>query len=480
MGRYVRSLSSRILSSIPAVDEQKVEVLLEQELKKLGRKIVVLDDDPTGVQTVHGVSVYTDWSQETLERGFAEENSIFFILTNSRGFTVAQTMKAHQEIARNIVRAAEKAGQKFILISRGDSTLRGHYPLETEVLRKEIEALGGEAYDGEIIYPFFKEGGRFTMGNIHYVKAMDQLIPAGLTEFARDTSFGYQSSDLTDWCEEKSGGAFKAEEVTAISLEELRQFKLEEIEHKLKAVEGFGKVIVNSVDYVDVKIFMIAFCRAVQQGKNFLFRSAAAVTKVLGGIADKPLLTKAELMDSGCENGGIVLVGSHVKKTTEQLEELRKCRYPLRFFEFNAHLVKEPNGLEREVGRVIALAEEEIRRGISVVIYTSRKTFDLGTTDRDQILTASVKISDAVTSIIGKLALKPSFIIAKGGITSSDVGTKALRVVKATVLGQIKPGVPVWLTGPESKFPQMPYVIFPGNVGESMTLRETVEVLLGE
>ena len=67
----------------------------------------------------------------------------------------------------------------------------------------------------------------------------------------------------------------------------------------------------------------------------------------------------------------------------------------------------------------------------------------------------------------------------KGGITSSDVGTKALAVKKARVLGQIQPGIPVWQTGAESRFPGTPYVIFPGNVGEDGTLKAAAEVLLG-
>ena len=75
------------------------------------------------------------------------------------------------------------------------------------------------------------------------------------------------------------------------------------------------------------------------------------------------------------------------------------------------------------------------------------------------------------------MTVTPAFVIAKGGITSSDVGTKALAVKRANVLGQIRPGIPVWQTGEESKFPQTPYVIFPGNVGENTTLREAVEVL---
>jgi len=126
---------------------------------------------------------------------------------------------------------------------------------------------------------------------------------------------------------------------------------------------------------------------------------------------------------------------------------------------------------------VIHIAEENIRTGKNVVVYTRRERFDLDTDDKDKQLEVSVKISDAVTSIIGKLQVKPSFIIAKGGITSSDVGTKALRVKKALVMGQIKPGIPVWMTGEDSKFPQMPYIIFPGNVGEVDTLKEIVDLL---
>ena len=81
--------------------------------------------------------------------------------------------------------------------------------------------------------------------------------------------------------------------------------------------------------------------------------------------------------------------------------------------------------------------------------------------------------------MIGKLSVRPSFIVAKGGITSSDVGVKALRVRKALVKGQIRPGIPVWQTGEESTFPGLPYVIFPGNVGAEDDLYRIAETLIG-
>lgn len=171
---------------------------------------------------------------------------------------------------------------------------------------------------------------------------------------------------------------------------------------------------------------------------------------------------------------------SELLDITQQMEELRNCIFPISFIEFNQHLVLQKGGLEGEVARVIKLVEERIIEGQTVVVYTRRDRFDLDTDDKDQQLLVSVSISDAVTGIIGKLSIKPNFIIAKGGITSSDVGTKALHVKRALVMGQIRPGIPVWMTGPESKFPNMPYIIFPGNVGETTTLREAVEILMQE
>ena len=90
----------------------------------------------------------------------------------------------------------------------------------------------------------------------------------------------------------------------------------------------------------------------------------------------------------------------------------------------------------------------------------------------------AARVSKAVTSIVSGLSVRPSFILAKGGITSSDIGTKGLGVKKARVLGQIRPGIPVWVTGEESKFPSMAYIIFPGNSGERQTLKEIVAELI--
>lgn len=476
--RDVKPINVGILNKFKIVDEIKINNILKEQLGNLNKKIIVLDDDPTGVQTIHDISVYTDWSIDSIIQGFEEDNSMFFILTNSRGFTVSQTTKAHEEIAKNIVEVSKKTNKDFIIISRSDSTLRGHYPLETTLLKETVENNTYKKFDGEIIMPFFKEGGRFTIDNVHYVREGNELVPAGMTEFANDKSFGYNSSDLCEWCEEKTKGQYKSEDVVSISLEDLRSIRIDKIFEQLMNVKDFNKIVVNSIDYIDIKVFAIALVKAINEGKEFILRSAAAITKVLGGVSDKDLLTKEELVIDDNKNGGIIIVGSYVNKTTKQLEELKNSKYPIKFIEFNPHLVLEDGGLKREVERVVSLAEEEIKNGRTVAVYTNRDLVILDTNDKDKQLMISVEISNAVTSIIDKLQIRPSFIIAKGGITSSDVGTKALRVKKANVMGQIKPGIPVWMTGEESKFNKMPYIIFPGNVGEVSTLREAVEVLM--
>ena len=175
--------------------------------------------------------------------------------------------------------------------------------------------------------------------------------------------------------------------------------------------------------------------------------------------------------------GGIIVVGSHTQKTTLQLEELKKVE-GIRFIEMDSDLVLVEGALEQEVRRILKVSEQCITEGTTVAIYTKRQLLEVEHDTKEAALLRSVRISDAVQSLVGNLKVTPAFVVAKGGITSSDVGTKALLVKRANVLGQIRPGIPVWQTGEESRFPGIPYVIFPGNVGEVVTLREAVEILI--
>lgn len=471
------ALKMEVLSAYAKIDEAAVDVLLRAEIAKNEKKIVVLDDDPTGVQTVHDISVYTDWTKDSMKKGFAEENKLFYVLTNSRGFTAAQTEEAHKEIAAVVDEVSKETGIPYLFISRSDSTLRGHYPLETVILKEAYEKNTQSKIDGEILCPFFKEGGRYTIEDVHYVKDGDALIPAAQTEFAKDKTFGYTSSNMKEYVEEKTKGEYKKETVTTISLTDIHAMNYDKIEEQLMAVRDFNKIIVNAIDYVDVKVFCVALFRAMAKGKNFMFRTAAAIVKVMGGVTDQPLLTREQMVVKETANGGIIVVGSHTEKTTRQVDMLRENKQ-IAFVELDATLVKDEEAFAKEVDRCLALEEEYIASGKTVCVYTTRKLITADTGDKEDDLRLSVRISDAVQSLVGRLRIVPSFVIAKGGITSSDVGTKALAVQRANVLGQIKPGIPVWQTGEESKFPKTPYVIFPGNVGEISTLKEAAEVLM--
>lgn len=473
------AISTEILTSFQKIDEAYIDSLLKKEIEANNKKIVVLDDDPTGVQTVHDISVYTNWDKDSIRQGFEEENNLFYVLTNSRGFTEDQTTKAHHEIAEVVDEVARETGKEYIFISRSDSTLRGHYPLETQLLKADYEKNTGKTIDGEVMCPFFKEGGRFTIDNVHYVKYGEELVPANETEFAKDKTFGYTAYTMPEYIEEKTKGEYKASDVTCISLEDIHNMDIDKIEAQLMEVKDFNKIIVNAVDYADVKVFCVALYRAMAKGKVFMFRTAAAIVKVMGAVTDQPLLTREQMVVKETTNGGIVVVGSHTDKTTKQVECLKELK-DIEFIELDATLVKDDAAFEAEVQRCLDKEEECIRAGKTVCCYTTRVLITADTGDKEDELRLSVKISDAVQALVGRLSIVPSFVIAKGGITSSDVGTKALEVKKANVLGQIKPGIPVWQTGEESKFPLTPYVIFPGNVGEIATLKEAVEVLMNK
>ena len=468
------AIGAEILTSFKPIDVPAVDALLNAEIAANNKKIVVLDDDPTGVQTVHDITVYTNWDKDSIRQGFEEKNNLFYIMTNSRGFTAEQTTKAHHEIAAVVDEVARETGREYIFISRSDSTLRGHYPLETKLLRDDYEKYTGKKIDGEILCPFFKEGGRFTIDNVHYG---NELVPANETEFAKDKTFGYTAATMPGYVEEKTGGEFKAEDVVGITLEEIHDMDYDGIQAKLMAVKDFNKIIVNAVDYADVKVFCVALYRAMAAGKVFMFRTAAAIVKVLGGVTDQPLLTREKMVQTETANGGVIVVGSHTDKTTRQLNCLKTLKR-IEFIELDATLVRDEAAFEAEVQRCLDLENKCIAAGKTVCCYTTRALITADTGDKEDELRLSVRISDAVQSLVGRLSVTPSFVIAKGGITSSDVGTKALAVKKANVLGQIRPGIPVWQTGDDSRFPRIPYVIFPGNVGEDETLKEAAEILL--
>ena len=135
-------------------------------------------------------------------------------------------------------------------------------------------------------------------------------------------------------------------------------------------------------------------------------------------------------------------------------------------------LIKSNDTKTQLLDQVLVKAENAISKGRNVVVYTSRKLLEGSTAA--QSLEIGNAVSESLVSIVSRLTQPPKFIIAKGGITSSDVATKGLNIRRALVLGAAAPGVPVWRIGEDGKFPGMSYIVFPGNVGDDDELRNLV------
>lgn len=467
-----------VKKSYPEPDYITIHSKLEQQLTKSDRVIVVLDDDPTGIQTVYGVPVYTDWEPETI-RAAAANDKMFFILTNTRAMSADKASSVNYAIGKLLAQESLRQEKDFLLISRGDSTLRGHYPLEIDVLRNAVEQNSPIRFDGEIICPYFGEGGRCTVNDIHYVAdGEDELIPVAQTDYARDQTFGFRHSNLAEWVLEKAGKGRRREDIVSLSVDILRREKgAELVQEVLERKEGYRTILVNALEHADIQVFCTGLLRALQNGKNYLIRSGSSVPGELLGKPRRKLLTREEIRIPDSNHGGLVIAGSHVKKTTEQLQKVERGIPDVKMIEFNQHLAIYPELLKEEVCRVLTEAETSIENGRDAVVYTRRERLDMGTQDKEKELWLAGLISEALTDVVKRLKVQPAYLIAKGGITSSDIGTKGLGVHKAMVLGQVRPGIPVWKTDADSKFPGMSYVIFPGNVGEAGTLAEIMRLL---
>lgn len=445
---------------------QHVNDTFNKELESLDYKIVVLDDDPTGTQTVKDLPVYTDWTESLLTDAFEQPNNMFYILTNSRALNALETTQLHQELSKNIENVSQKLNKPYLIISRGDSTLRGHFYLEPNVLNETAT----KPFNAVFYLPEFFEGDRYTYKGIHYLKEDNQYIPVSESEFANDTTFGFDSTSMADFIEEKSQGEIKSENVFHITLDQIRNREKEQILNTFGDLNNFDAVVVDALNDEDMDYFTACLVEYLKyHNKKFIFRTAASFVK---SICETP----GEIINlqnyKKNNNGGIIIVGSHVKKSSSQLKHLLE-NANINAIEFDVKAVTQSN-FQDYIDKLTTEVENIITKGKDVVIYTSRDVIKTG--DLTNNLSISTNISNGLVSIIKRLSIQPNFIIAKGGITSSDVATKGLNIKKAKVIGQITKGVPVWLTGNEAKYHHMPYVIFPGNVGEVDTLTKVYKL----
>lgn len=402
-------------------------------------RMVVLDDDPTGIQTVHGCLLLTHWDETSVHQAFADDVPFFYILTNTRAMTRQEAAQTTREAMEMVVKVNTEYHYRLIIVSRSDSCLRGHFPLETDVMRDVLVRHGYAVAAKSPFCPAFIEAGRVTIDGVHYMKENNRLVPVSETEFACDNVFAYHTSVLREYIKEKGAAPDDYLIVNAQSYDELR---------------AFAETTVGSFPFNDAAT-----------NAALVIRSSSSLPKAIAGIPDVPLLDSSILKHSG---PGCFIVGSHVKKTTRQLEQLLAaegtCAIEVdvqRIFDDASALMIETQTTIRQV----------VAEGLTPVVYTSRQEIRLADTDQRQHL--GRQVSDFLVDIVRQLSFTPSFLVAKGGITSHDILTKGLGVRSARVLGQIISSVPCVMTA------DFPYVIFPGNVGGEESLKEVFIKLKG-
>ena len=397
-------------------------------------KIVVLDDDPTGSQTVHGCLLLTRWDVDTIKSALTDDAPLFFVLTNTRGMDAQQAANITREVCLNL-RAAlaelKTVGKVInpIMVSRSDSTLRGHYPVETDVIAEEMGP-----FDAHFLIPAFFEGGRITNEGIHYLIVDGTPIPVHETEFARDSVFGYKHSYMPDYVEEKTKGRIPASEVKHFTLDEVRGDCLTQ----LIALEKNHCCVVDCIQQSDLDQFATQIHQAAAKGKRFLFRSGASLLTSLAQLTPQPVA--ANDMREYVRNGkaGVVIVGSHVQKTTSQLNVLLK-QDRITAVEIDvSRIAAERNVLLNSVVEAACKAHE---LGNTPVIYTSR--VELVFADQQTRLQFGETVSAFLMDVVKALPEQIGFLISKGGITSNDVLSTGLALQTSRVLGQIMAGCSV-------------------------------------
>ena len=371
-------------------------------------KMVVLDDDPTGIQTVHGCLLITQWDEQSVRLGFEDAELFFYILTNTRAMTREDAEQVTREAMEMVIKVNQDYGYRLIIVSRSDSCLRGHFPLETDVMRQCLVQHGYTVAPKTPFCPAFIEAGRVTIDGVHYMKDGNRLIPVSETEFARDNVFAYHTSVLRDYIKEKGANPDDYEIVNAQGYDELRAFA----EHLTSDI--------------------------IPQTSSIVIRSSSSLPKAISGIADIPLLNCNILKHQGV---GCFVVGSHVKKTTQQLESLLQAEGTCAI-EVDVQRILDDAPLL--MSETLDTIQQVVDNYLTPVIYTSRQEFRLDDANQRQHL--GQQVSDFLVDIVYRLPFTPSYLVGKGGITSHDILTKGLGIKSARVLGQVINSVPCVMT----------------------------------
>ncbi|MEL7072267.1 MAG: four-carbon acid sugar kinase family protein [Cyanobacteria bacterium J06581_3] len=445
--------------------EQSQERRSPQQTDQEQPKIIVLDDDPTGSQTVHSCLLLLKWDVETLVLGLQDDSPIFFVLTNTRSLSPQAAAAITSEVCDNLKQAlAQTETTNFLIVSRSDSTLRGHYPIETDAIADHLGP-----FDAHFLTPQFFEAGRVTIDSTHYIQTVTdsgtERIPTHDTEFAKDSVFGYSTSYLPDYVAEKTHGSIPADQVERFVLQDIRQGTLE----RLLSLHNNRCVAVDAEQQSDFDRFASDLSAAAAEGKRFLFRSAASLLTSLANLPPQPT-SPTDMSKLARSSAGAIVVGSHVKKTTQQLGALLKAPGAVGI-EIDVSRLKEQPDSDSEtlLSEVLEQVKNIHNEQKTPVIYTSRE--ELTFSDSQTRLMFGEAVSALLVDIVKGLPADIGFLISKGGITSNDTLSKGLALTSVRLMGQIIPGVSVVKTEDDHpQFPGLPVVVFPGNVGNDEAL----------
>lgn len=467
-----------LLAGYPGdVDTRASEVAVARETAP--RVLVVLDDDPTGTQSVADLPVLTSWEVNDFTWAYTHRINdapapAVYVLTNTRSLNPADARDRTRASVANAQQAAAAIGVDLTFVSRSDSTLRGHYPLETDVIAETLSEYGGPATDGVVLVPAFPDAGRVTIGGVHYVEQEGSLVPAAETEFAADATFGYQHSALADYVQEKTQGRVGAADVIVLDLSVVRGGPAG-IADAMQGAQEQTPIVVDIVTEHDLRALSLGLIEAERRGTHLLYRVGPPfVRAMIGQEVRSPLSAQEILGPDAHTRGGLVVVGSHVALTTRQLQALVSGHPEARVVELSVEMLMDEQ--DAHLDEVI----EKVTRALAgrdVILHTSRQL--KRTSDPEESLRIARGVSQAVVEVVRRSVAQsaPRFVVAKGGITSSDVASAGMQIRHAIVRGPMLPGlVSLWeaVDGPARG---IPYVVFAGNVGADESLLDVVRTL---
>ncbi len=499
------TLAAEILANFPAevrIPAGLVAEAVDASSADAARMLVVLDDDPTGTQSVADLPVLTRWDVEDFSWAFAhivQSNCkpAVYVLTNTRSLDPAEAAARNEEVVRNALAAAASAGAasagalRLGFVSRSDSTLRGHYPLEPDVIAATVAEVSGEDTDGVVLVPAFPDAGRVTIGGVHYMRGTGAdagtLTPVAETEFAKDASFGFTNSEMAKYVEEKSQGRFTAESVIVLDLNIIRASSdplvtAKAIADALESATHSTPIVADIVTENDLRALSLGLMEAERRGKKLLYRVGPPFVRARIGQEIRTELSGEEAYagNNPSDAGGLIVVGSHVGVTTRQLKALTDQHSAARIVEIDAEKLL---AAETETATAASYLEETVEtvvdalHGGDVIVHTSRLL--IKTDDPAESLRIARTVSAAVVAVVNRTlkTFPPRFVIAKGGITSSDVAAHGLEIRHAIVRGPMLPGiVSLWepVDGPAKG---IPYIVFAGNVGDDDSLAQVTRKL---